>query len=145
MGFVNEKLTREQNELFNSWNVKCKRVFCGQIIREDKFTTRYCWTVDKEREVYLAGLFYSREFEGEVAFVFRCNKHNYIVQFHKKYETKTKTVIWDVPLNYIIDAKFPYGLERHLIDDLKNALYAYNYDGLPFGSDNECVRSIFNF
>ncbi len=128
MAFVNEELTKEQQEEFNSWNVECPLYFHGQEIKKTKMTDPWYWTVDKERNIYLLGAYNDRASLDEKLFVFIWNKNIYIVQFNKSFEDDN-TVVWNIPKRYIIKNVFPYSTKEHFTDDLRSALIVYGIDG----------------
>ena len=53
MAFVNEKLTPEQQQEVNLWEISYPRCAMGQILKTDILVNPWYWTVDKERKIYL--------------------------------------------------------------------------------------------
>ena len=70
MAFVNEKLTPEQQQEVNSWEISYPRCAMGQILKTDILVNPWYWTVDKERKIYLFGIYYLRDYFEESLFVF---------------------------------------------------------------------------
>ena len=60
MAFINEKLTPEQQQEVNSWEISYPRCAMGQILKTDILVNPWYWTVDKERKIYLFGIYYLR-------------------------------------------------------------------------------------
>ena len=58
MAFVNEKLTPEQQQEVNSWEISYPRCAMGQILKTDILVNPWYWTVDKERKIYLFGIYH---------------------------------------------------------------------------------------
>ncbi len=137
MAFVNEKLTPEQREEFNSWEVIQPHFGFGRIIREELMRNPWYWTIDKEREIYLLKTSYDRDFPNEMVFVFIWHKKNYLVQFFRSYE-ENNVIVWDIPKHYLIDKFFPYCEEEHFLDDLREALIAYGDTGTPNTWNEDC-------
>ena len=130
MAFINEKLTNEQKEEFNSWGIMQPYFGFGRIIDETPMRNPWYWTVDKERKMYLLDTTYDREYINECVFIFIWNGKDYRVQFYCRTEANN-TVIWELPKKYLIDTVFPYCEEEHFLDDLREALRVYGYTGRP--------------
>lgn len=129
MAFINEELTPEQKKEFNSWGIKYPLYFMGHLIREEKLENPCHWTVDRERNIYLLGVYYDRNHFEEKVFVFIWNKNTYIVQFRESFEDGN-TLVWNIPEHYVSkDIIFPYCQEEGFIDDLRSALTAYGMNG----------------
>lgn len=79
MAFINEKLTSEQKEEFNSLKIKRPILGFGRVIREIDMEFPWYWTIDKEREMYLMPTSYDRDYPDERVFVFIWNNKNYLV------------------------------------------------------------------
>ncbi|MBQ8122459.1 MAG: hypothetical protein IJ170_03975 [Ruminococcus sp.] len=131
MGFINEELTAAQQKEFNSWGITYPLYGGGQLLREIELKDPCNWTIDKERNIYLLGLYSLRDHYEERIFVFLWNKKRYIVQFRESFENGNN-VIWNIPEHYISkDIVFPYCEEIGFIDDLRDALIAFGDDGHP--------------
>ena len=130
MAFINEKLTSEQAEEFNSLKIKEPIFGFGRIIKEIDMDFPYLWTVDKERKMYLIASSCDRDYPDEEVFVFVWHNKNYLVQFRMSFED-SNTGIWNIPEKYLIDNTFPYCTEEHFLDDLRDALLAHGV----FGND----------
>ncbi len=128
MAFVNEKLTKEQREEVNSWGIKYPLFYAGKIVKQKQLEDPWYWTADRERDIYLFGVYSDRFYSDEEVFVFVWNQKNYTIQLNKGYEDGN-TVVWGEPKNYIIDTVFPYCEEKNFLDDLKEALMVYGSDG----------------
>lgn len=141
MAFINEQLTSEQKEDFNSLKIKRPIFGLGRIIREVDMELPWYWTIDKERKMYLMPTSYDRDYPDEKVFVFVWNNKNYLVQFNISFEDNTG--VWNVPKKYLIDNIFPYCTEEHFLDDLRDALLVYGV----FGTDklNETSNIKCNF
>lgn len=128
MAFINEILTKEQKMKFNSWNIEYPYYVDGWCLEMKKLLNPRCWTVDKERDIYLICVYNNREYFYDWIFVFLWNKKTYTVQFH---ETLTgNDVVWSVPEHYFHkDLFFPYSFEEHFLDDLRNAIKTYGIRG----------------
>lgn len=128
MAFINEILTKEQKMEFNSWNIEYPYYVDGWCLGMKKLLNPRCWTVDKERDIYLICVYNNREYFYDWIFVFLWNKKTYTVQFH---ETLTgNDVVWSVPDHYFHkDLFFPYSFEEHFLDDLRNAIKTYGIRG----------------
>lgn len=131
MAFINEKLTSEQQQEVNSWEIRYPRCSMGQILKYAKLENPWYWTIDREKKSYLFGVYYLRDFFNETVFVFIWNNKHYTVQFLSRYD-EDDTLIWDVPENYACKSfVFPYNTEEGFIDDLRSALIAYGNSGTP--------------
>ena len=124
MAFINEVLTPEQREEFRSWNLKRPIFDFGCIIKEVAMDAPFQWTVDKERNMYLLGTSFDRNYLDENVFLFIWNHKNYLVQFTLSYDDDN-TSVWNIPKNYMIDNVFPYCTEDHFLDDLRDALLVH--------------------
>ena len=62
MAFINEKLTSEQKDIFNSLNIKRPVFGFGHVIREVDMEFPWYWTIDKERKMYLMSTSYDRDY-----------------------------------------------------------------------------------
>lgn len=140
MAFINEKLTPEQHEEFNSWGIKKPIFGFGQISREKDMVNPLYWTVDHEREIYLLSTTHDRDYPDESVFIFIWNKKKYLVQFNSHFEDE-ETVVWSVPEKYLIDSTFPYCEEEGFIDDLRDALLCYG----SMGTTDENCKTVCNF
>ena len=144
MAFINEKLTPEQQEKFNSWEISYPLYSMGQIVKTIKMKNPCEWTVDKERNIYLLGVYYNRDYYEENIFVFIWNKKSYLVQFRKSWEDEN-TLVWNIPEHYVSKSiVFPYSQEENFIDDLRSALIAYCENGMP-NQWNEEIKTKCNF
>ncbi len=143
MAFINENLTPEQQEEFNSWGVMKPLFDFGQIISEKPMRDPWYWTADKEREIYLLGTSYDRNYAKENVFIFIWKGNRYYVQFHRR-EEANGVVVWELPKKYLIDTKFPYCEEEHFLDDLRDALSVYGFSGMPKEYNKMC-NTIFMF
>ncbi len=130
MAFINEYLTSEQKEEFNSLKIKSPIFGLGHIIKEIDMECPWYWTIDKERKMYLIESSCDRDYPDEKVFVFVWNNKNYLVQFNISFED-INTGVWNVPKKYLIDNIFPYCTEEHFLDDLRDALLVYGI----FGTD----------
>jgi hypothetical protein len=129
MAFVNEKLTPDQQKEVNSWGISYHHCSMGQILKTMKLENPWVWTVDKERKIYLFGVYYLRDYYEENVFVFIWKKKQYLVQFRYSWENKN-TLIWDIPEHYACNSiVFPYNTEEGFIDDLRSALVTYGKNG----------------
>lgn len=129
MFFINERLTLEQRAEFNSWGIMQPFFGFGRVISEKPLKPRY-WTVDTEREIYLLDTSYDGDYPDEHVFIFIWNKKDYRVQFYRRLE-KDGVVVWELPKKYLIDSVFPYCEQEQFLDDLRDALTAYGFDGMP--------------
>jgi len=129
MAFINEILTKEQKLEFNSWNIEYPYYVDGWFLGTKKLLNPRCWTVDKERDIYLMRVYTSREhYCEEWIFVFLWNNKTYTVQFHMT--LSGNDVVWSVPDHYVYkDLSFPYSYEEHFLDDLRNALKTHGIRG----------------
>lgn len=144
MTFVNEKLTPDQQKEVNSWGISYHLCSMGQILKTLKLENPWEWTVDKERKIYLFGVYYLRDYYEENVFVFVWNKKSYLVQFRKKWEDGN-TLVWDIPEHYACNSiVFPYNTEERFIDDLRSALIAYGKNGTP-DEWNTTIKTKCNF
>lgn len=144
MAFVNEKLTLEQQEEFNSWGIVYPLYAMGQVVKEIKMKNPCEWTADKERNIYLFGVYYHRDYYEENVFVFLWNKKSYLVQFRKKWEDGN-TLVWNIPDHYVSDSfVFPYCQEEGFIDNLREALIVYGKNGTP-DEWNKTIKTKCNF
>lgn len=105
MAFVNERLTSEQKEDFNSLKIKRPVFGFGRIIKEIDMELPWYWTIDKERKTYLMSTSYDRDYPDERVFVFIWNNKNYLVQFNISFENGY-TVVWNIPKHYLINDVF---------------------------------------
>lgn len=137
MAFVNERLTSEQKEIFNSLKIKKPIFGFGRIIREVDMELPWYWTIDKERKMYLMSTSYDRDYPDERVFVFIWNNKNYLVQFNISVENGY-TVVWNIPKHYLINEVYPYCKDNHFLDDLREALVAYGVTGNPNTSNKKC-------
>ena len=129
MSFINENLTEKQQEEFDSWGITYPLYGLGKFLREIKMSPPRRWTVDKERNIYLMGLYPLRDYYCENVFIFLWHNKKYIVQFRESFENGNN-VIWNIPEDYMcMDLTFPYSEEEGFIDDLRDALIAYGDDG----------------
>ncbi len=143
MAFINEELTKEQQEEFNSWGITYPLYGLGQFLREVEMRPPQEWTVDKERKIYLLRLYPLRDYYEENVFIFLWHGKKYIVQFRESFENGND-VIWNIPENYMSkDIVFPYSEEEGFIDDLRDALTAYGDYGEV--EENEKNRTRCNF
>lgn len=143
MSFINEKLTSEQQKEFNSWGITYPLYGGGQLLREIKMKDPRNWTIDKERNIYLFGLYSLRDYYEERVFAFLWGNKTYIVQFRESFENGNN-VIWNIPEHYMSkDIIFPYCEEKGFIDDLRDALAAYGDDG--YIEENNKKRTKCNF
>lgn len=128
MAFINEILTKEQKLEFNSWNIEYPYYDNGWCLGIKKLLNPCCWTVDKDRDIYLMRVYTNREHYYEWIFVFLWNKKTYTVQFH---QTITGyDVVWSVPEHYLHkDLSFPYSFEENFLDDLRDAIKTFGIDG----------------
>ena len=141
MAFVNEKLTPEQQQEVNSWEISYPRCAMGQILKTDILVNPWYWTVDKERKIYLFGIYYLRDYFDESLFVFIWKNKKYFVQFRYRFEDGN-TLVWDTPEHYACNSiAFPYSTEEGFIDDLRSALIAYG----EYGTPDERVNTKCNF
>lgn len=76
MAFVNEKLTLDQQKEVNSWGISYHLCSMGQILTTMKLENPWEWTIDKERKIYLFGVYYLRDYYEENVFVFIWKKNN---------------------------------------------------------------------
>ncbi len=143
MAFINEKLTSEQKDIFNSLNIKRPVFGFGHVIREVDMEFPWYWTIDKERKMYLMSTSYDRDYLDEKVFVFVWNNKNYLVQFNISFENGY-TVVWNIPKHYLINDVFPYCEDDRFLDDLCDALVAYGVSGNP-DILNEKGSTIFSF
>ena len=63
-------------------------------------------------------------------FIFIWNKKDYRVQFYRRLE-KDGVIVWELPKKYLIDSVFSYCEQEQFLDDLRDALTAYGFDGMP--------------
>ena len=63
-------------------------------------------------------------------FIFIWNKKDYRVQFYRRLE-KDGVIVWELPKKYIINSIFPYCVQEQFLDDLRDALTAYGFYGMP--------------
>lgn len=143
MAFVNERLTSEQKEIFNSLKIKKPIFGFGRIIREVDMELPWYWTIDKERKMYLMSTSYDRDYPDERVFVFIWNNKNYLVQFNISFENGY-TIVWNIPKRYLINDVYPYCEDDCFLDDLREALAAYGVSGDPDNSYEKCSTK-FNF
>lgn len=143
MAFINEKLTSEQKDFFNSLNIKRPVFGFGRIIREVDMEFPLKWTIDKERKMYLLSTSYDRDYPDERVFIFVWNNKNYLVQFNISFENGY-TVVWNIPEHYLINDVFPYCEDDRFLVDLCDALVAYGVSGDPDYS-NEKGGTKFSF
>ena len=130
MAFINEKLTPEQKEEFNSWGIIEPHFGFGRIISEELKVNPSYWTVDTERKMYLLDTSYDRYYSKECVFIFIWNGKDYRVQFYRRCE-ENGVVVWELPKKYLIDNVFPYCDKESFLGDLRDALTAYGFDGMP--------------
>lgn len=144
MAFINESLTLEQQKEVTSWNIKYYRCAMGRILSTRKLENPWNWTVDKERNIYLFGVYYLRDYFEETVFVFLWNNKQYFVQFRYSWED-SNTLVWNIPEHYACKTiVFPYSTEEGFIDDLRSALVAYGRDGTT-GEMNKKITTKCNF
>ncbi len=136
MAFIKEKLTKEQQEEVNSWEIKYPLFYAGHIVDEMGLEDPRYWTADRERRIYLFGVYYDRFHFDEKVFVFIWNQKSYIVQFNLSYEDEN-TAVWSEPKNYLIDSAFPYCEEKQFLDDLREALITYGTSNVLYDSDEK--------
>ena len=143
MSFINEKLTSEQQKEFNSWGITYPLYGGGQLLSEIKMKDPRNWTIDKERNIYLLGLYSLRDYYEERVFAFLWGNKTYIVQFRESFENGNN-VIWNIPEHYMSkDIIFPYCEEKGFIDDLRDALAAYGDDGYIEANNKKRTRCNF--
>lgn len=141
MAFINEKLTSEQKDIFNSLNIKRPVFGFGHVIREVDMEFPWYWTIDKERKMYLMSTSYDRDYPDERVFIFVWNNKNYLVQFNISFENGY-TVVWNIPKHYLINDVFPYCEDDRFLDDLCDALAAYGVSGNPDNSNEKSSTKI---
>lgn len=140
MAFINEKLTSAQQQEVNSWGISYYICGMGRILKTKKLVNPWHWTVDKERKVYLFGIYHLRDYFEENIFVFIWKNKQYLVQFRYRFEDKN-TLVWDIPEHYACNSiSFPYSTEEGFIDDLRSALNAYGG-----GTADEKINTKCNF
>ena len=99
----------------------------GMVATQSDYKNPESWTVDKERNIYLLTTSYIRGYSDENVFIFIWNQKNYLVQFRISIENNR--VVWNIPNKYFIDNTFPYCMEEHFIDDLREAMHVHGVDG----------------
>ncbi len=132
MAFINERVTPEQEREFKSWGIKKPLLSMGRVVKEIEMDLGFYWTVDKERNIYLCKAGRDREYPDEQVFLFIWNNKNYFVQFNISFEDDD-TVVWNIPKKYLTDNVFPYCTEEHFLDDLRDALLVFKWNGSPDG------------
>ena len=99
MAFINEELTKEQQEEFNSWGITYPLYGLGQFLREVEMRPPQEWTVDKERKIYLLRLYPLRDYYEENVFIFYGTEKN--TSYNSEKALKMVTMLYGIFLKTI--------------------------------------------
>jgi hypothetical protein len=134
MGFVNAYLTEEEKEDFEKSAMK-------NPIRPFRTLKPLRWTIDRENDMRLIWVGVDIDYYDEHYFVFLWKGETHVVSLVKDTSGIKNCALWS---RRTIMSDYTFPLDAPFVNDLRNALMAYKYDG-SIDALNENSRAICDF
>ena len=135
MGFVNEKLTKEQREGFVAKGIINPASDIGRVLNP------LYWTIDRDKDMCLIDAGVHRDFYDEHYFLFFWNNEPHIISLIQEYGDETNSVLWCKKAHV---SEYVFSDNESFVDDLRDALRVFKFDGTP-SELNMCSSAIINF
>lgn len=124
MAYINEKLTILQKEAFEKRKI-------NNPLYLNKVLVPNFWTVDHDRNTYLINVGAYHDVPNEQLFVFIYNLNTYLFTLQMS-DVDNGTKRWKLVKYAMLSGSQKFN-EEQLLDNFKDALSEYKYNGLPSG------------